>query len=164
MGLEDRPLIDMSVDQHAFFKVRVPEIINGLTGEEQPEWGMLTAQHMVEHLIFPLQFATGELKVGNVVPPEKQARQREFLMGPYGMPKNFKMPLLPADSLAPLIGKTLQESKDLLLQKVQAFLDRIDDPAFETELHPIFGDLDKAGWLAFQYKHFYHHFTQFGLL
>jgi hypothetical protein len=164
MGVEERPLIDMSIDQHDFFVHRVPEIIDALTGEEAPEWGILTAQHMVEHLIFPLKFATGELKVGAVVPPEKQARQREFLMSPYAMPRNFKMPLLPADTLPPLMGKSLEESKELLMNTVKAFLDRIDHPDFKTEYHPIFGDLDKSGWLAFQYKHFHHHFTQFALI
>lgn len=164
MAMEDRPLLDMSVDKYVFFTERVPEIIDRISGEEQAQWGLMKVQHMIEHLIFPLKFATGELKLPSVTAPEKIEKQKAFLMSPYGMPKNFKMPFLPADAPPPLMASSLEESKALLLNTLTTFIETIDAPDFTTVVHPVFGEIGREEWLTFQYKHFYHHFEQFGLL
>ncbi|MBK8353022.1 MAG: DUF1569 domain-containing protein [Saprospirales bacterium] len=49
-------------------------------------------------------------------------------------------------------------------ETIQQFLKIINEPTFKTKLHPVFGEIDKQQWLTFQYKHFSHHFMQFGLL
>ena len=139
MQLEDRTIIDMSIDLEVFFQVTIPKIID--TGF--PEW-------LIESIL--------------VTPVEKLPRQREFLMSEFGMPKNFKTPFLPVDKTVPLIKKELQDSKNLLKETIQQFLKIINEPTFKTKLHPVFGEIDKQQWLTFQYKHFSHHFMQFGLL
>ena len=163
MSVQDRPRLDMSVDKEQFFKVRVPEIIQGIKGDEPPLWGMMTVQHMLEHLVLPLEFVHMGMSIQILTPPEKLERQREFLMGPYGMPRNFKMPLLPADKLSKLMGEDFDASKLLLNNALQRFLEVIDQEGFSSLPHPLFGNLDKEGWLTFQYKHFIHHFEQFGI-
>jgi oxepin-CoA hydrolase/3-oxo-5,6-dehydrosuberyl-CoA semialdehyde dehydrogenase len=164
MGMQDRPLLDMTADKEHFFKVKVPQIINNIKGEEPALWGMMTVQHMIEHLMFPLQFVHMGANIQILTPPEKLDRQREFLMGPYGMPRNFKMPLLPADKLPKLIGENLESSKSLLFNALSGFLEVIYQQDFTTLPHPLFGYLNKEEWLTFQYKHFLHHFQQFGLV
>jgi hypothetical protein len=164
MSLQDRPVLDMSIDKDDFFKKTVPAIIEAISGDEKPVWGMMTVQHMVEHLIFPLQFVNSEMNVQVLVPAEKLPKQRAFLMSEYGMPQNFKMPLLPSDSLPKLMGESLQDSKKMLMEALDKFFTILDNPSFTTLPHPLFGDLNRDEWLTFQYKHFYHHFTQFDLV
>lgn len=164
MALQDRPILDMSIDKDDFFKMKVPAIIEAITGEEKPLWGMMTAQHMVEHLIFPLKFVDSGMNVQVLVAAEKLPKQRAFLMSEFGMPQNFKMPLLPADTLPKLMGESLQVSKSMLMDALDNFFTVLDDLSFTTLPHPLFGDLNRDEWLTFQYKHFYHHFSQFDLV
>ena len=156
MQLEDRTILDMSIDLEVFFQITIPKIIDTIKGDEPAIWGLMNVHQMLEHLLFPLNFAITE----NPIIP----RQREFLMSEFGMPKNFKTPFLPVDKTVPLIKKELQDSKNLLKETIQQFLKIINEPTFKTKLHPVFGEIDKQQWLTFQYKHFSHHFMQFGLL
>src|SRR4051812_48187521 len=162
--MQDRAILNMDVDLEEFFKMKVPQIIDDIKGDEIPEWGIMTPHHMLEHLTLPLNFAIGTFKVPLFVPEEKIPRQREFLFSVYGLPKNFKAPFLPAEGTVPLMTKSLEDAKIFLKQTVQRFFETIDSPAFTTENHPVFGPLVRHEWLIFQYKHFSHHFMQFGLI
>ncbi len=162
--MQDRVILNMEIDLEDFFRTRVPQVIDGVSGEELAGWGLMNVHEMLEHLIFPLNFAITDVPMIQVTPEEKLPRQQEFLVSAYGMPKNFKIPFLPTDKTVPLIKQDLQESKQLLKDTLEQFFKVIDAPYFTTKLHPVFGQLDRQGWLTFQYKHFSHHFLQFGLL
>ncbi|HRH58213.1 MAG TPA: DUF1569 domain-containing protein [Chitinophagales bacterium] len=164
MQLQDRAVLDFSIDLEYFFQTKVPQIIDNVKGDEPANWGLMNVHQMLEHLLFPLNFAITEAPIILVTPEEKLPRQREFLVSEYGMPKNFKTPFLPVDKTVPLIKQDLQESKVMLKETIVQFLKVINTPDFTTKLHPVFGQLDKQQWLTFQYKHFAHHFAQFGLL
>lgn len=162
--MEDRPILDMSVDFEAFLKVRAREIIGAVRGDETPLWGMMTIHHMLEHLVFPLNFATGVIQAPIFTPEEKLPKNREFLHSPYGLMRGFKMPLLPKDENPPLMTDSLEAAKALLFQTMDRFQENVDAPGFDGADHPIFGRLDRKQWYIFQYKHFMHHFAQFGLV
>ncbi len=162
--MQDRAILDINIDLMDFFHTKAVQVIDAITGDEQPLWGMMRVHHMLEHLVFPLEFAIFNEKVQLITPEEKLPRQREFLYSEYGMPVNFKPPFLPKDETVPLKTATLQEAKDHLKQTITQFLNSIHAPGFTTLLHPLFGQLNRREWLIFQYKHFMHHFLQFGLM
>mgnify|MGYP003829415737 FL=1 len=162
--MQDRAILDMHINLEDFFSTRIPQVIDTVNGDEVAQWGLMNVQQMLEHLLFPLNFAITVNPIILVTPEEKLERQREFLVSEFGMPKNFKTPFLPKDKTVPLIKQDLQESKKLLKETIVQFLNVINASDFTTKLHPVFGQLDKQGWLTFQYKHFSHHFMQFGLL
>jgi oxepin-CoA hydrolase/3-oxo-5,6-dehydrosuberyl-CoA semialdehyde dehydrogenase len=164
MQLQDRAVLDLTIDLEDFFQTKIPKIIDNVKGDEPANWGLMNVHQMLEHLLFPLNFAITEAPIILVTPEEKLPRQREFLESEYGMPKNFKTPFLPVDKTVPLIKTNLEESKQLLKDTILQFLSIINTAEFKTKLHPVFGQLDKQQWLTFQYKHFSHHFMQFGLL
>ncbi|HUM52267.1 MAG TPA: DUF1569 domain-containing protein [Chitinophagales bacterium] len=164
MQQQERAILDMTIDLEDFFQLTIPKIIDEVKGNEPAIWGLMNVHQMLEHLLFPLNFAITENPIILVTPEEKLPRQREFLISEFGMPKNFKTPFLPVDKTVPLIKQDLQESKDLLKDTIHQFLKVVNDSDFTTKLHPVFGQLDKQQWLTFQYKHFSHHFMQFGLL
>mgnify|MGYP000846818498 FL=1 len=162
--MQDRAILDLTIDLEDFFQTKIPQIIDNIKGNEPANWGLMNVHQMLEHLLFPLNFAITENPIILVTPEEKLPRQREFLMSEYGMPKNFKTPFLPIDKTVPLIKQNLEDSKILLKETIQQFLKIINAPDFKTKLHPVFGMIDKQQWLTFPYKHFSHHFSQFGLL
>ncbi len=162
--MQDRAIVDMNIDLEDFFQTKTVQVIEAITGDEQPLWGMMSIHHMLEHLVFPLEFVLFNEKVQLITPAEKLPRQREFLYSEYGMPVSSKPPFLPKDETVPLKTATLQEAKDQLKRTISQFLHTINKPDFTTLLHPLFGRLDKREWLIFQYKHFMHHFMQFGLV
>ena len=162
--MQDRAILDMHINLEDFFSIRIPQVIDTVKGDEVAQWGLMNVQQMLEHLLFPLNFAITVNPIILVTPEDKLERQREFLVSEFGMPKNFKTPFLPKDKTVPLIKQDLQESKKLLKETLVQFLNVINASDFTTKLHPVFGQLDKQGWLTFQYKHFSHHFMQFSLL
>ncbi|MFN8282126.1 MAG: DUF1569 domain-containing protein [Chitinophagales bacterium] len=163
MHLENRAILDMSVDLEDFFQSKIPSAIDNVKGDEPANWGLMNVQQMLEHLIFPLKFAIDNMPL-ILTSEEKLPKQRIFLASEYGMPKNFKTPFLPVDKTVPLIHQNLEDSKKALKETIQQFLAVINVPGFTTKIHPVFGHLDKQQWLTFQYKHFSHHFAQFGLI
>src|SRR3954465_3549142 len=124
--MQDRAVLDMETDRETFFRVTVINIIDRITGEEQPQWGMMTVQHMLEHLVLPLNFALGTFKVPVFMPEEKIPRQREFLFSVFGLPKNFKAPFLPSDKNMPLMTRNLDEAKSLLKETIEKFIASIN--------------------------------------
>ena len=162
--MQDRTILNMQIDLEDFLQKKVPVIIDNVKGDERAKWGLMNVHHMLEHLLFPLNFAITENPIILVTPVEKLSRQRDFLISEYGMPENFKTPFLPVDKMVPLIKNELNESKEMLKHTIQEFLKTINTPDFSVKLHPVFGQLNKQEWLIFQYKHFSHHFMQFGLL
>lgn len=162
--MEDRPVLDMNVDFEKFLKEDARVVITNIRGDEQALWGMMTIHHMIEHLVFPLNFATGVIAAPILTPEDKLPRNREFLGSHYGLMKHFKMPLLPRDENPPLMTDNLEAAKALLFQTMDKFQESVDAPDFEEANHPIFGKLNREQWYVFQYKHFMHHFMQFGLV
>lgn len=162
--MQERTILDISIDFEHFFQVKIPAIITSIKGNEIAKWGLMNVHQMLEHLLFPLNFAIATTPIILITPEEKLPRQREFLMSVYGMPQNFKTPFLPADKTVPYIHENMEDAKTELKNTIQEFLKIINDKDFTTKLHPVFGQLDKHQWLLFQYKHFMHHFSQFGLI
>lgn len=164
MNSEDRVILEIQIDLENFFKTKVPEIIDSIQGDEPAKWGLMNVHLMLEHLIFPLNFLLDAEESPMITPEEKIPRHREFLLSQYGMMKNFKFPLLPKDHTVNQVEEKLSDAKDNLKSKIVLFLHKINAPDFTIHRHPVYGNLNKHEWLLFQYKHFSHHFSQFGLL
>jgi hypothetical protein len=162
--MADFPILDLSINREGFFRKEVPEILQKLKGDERPIWGEMTVQHMIEHLIFPLKIAQKEIDFGIFTPEERIAKQQAFLESPMGLPKNFPFPGFAPGYLPPLFYSTLEEAKLHLLSEIQQFMNFLKDNEKERGNHPVFGKLNDEQWLIFQYKHFMHHFMQFGLI
>jgi oxepin-CoA hydrolase/3-oxo-5,6-dehydrosuberyl-CoA semialdehyde dehydrogenase len=77
--------------------------LNNLTENAEAKWGMMTPQHMVEHLEMGLQIATGEISNFEVATPEEHLEMvQETLFNYEKMPRNYKMPLLKKDEVEKL--------------------------------------------------------------
>lgn len=145
-------------------KTRIRELLKELTNETEPRWGLMTPQHMVEHLTMTVRNATGDMHFEQVTPDEKLPKLQQFLFSDQPMPRGHKVPHLPEDDLPELQEADLDTAKEKFLESWDAFVDIYEKNPGKEALHPVFGTLGKTGWYQVHRKHFTHHFQQFGLL
>jgi hypothetical protein len=140
-----------------------PELLDVLKTDKTPKWGVMTAQHMVEHLGFTVKISNGKKNVPLTTPIEQLEIRRTFLFGKLHFPKNVKIAGINTEFSA-LRFKDLEAAKQALYDEIQDFLTYFEGNDGLKPMHPVFGELTKAEWILFHEKHFKHHFFQFGLL
>jgi len=136
-----------------------------LSENNQPEWGMMTPQHMVEHLEMSLKIATGEISDFEVATPDEYIEQvQETLYNYEKMPQGYKMPLMKKDKLEVLEHENLEAAKSALLEAYETFEVYFRDRPEAITKNAVFGELTSFEWKLLNRKHFNHHFEQFGLI
>ncbi|NIS08507.1 MAG: hypothetical protein GWO07_07045, partial [Candidatus Dadabacteria bacterium] len=85
-----------------FLQKILPNCIDALDEDKEPSWGKMSAQHMIEHLIFAFQMSTDKLDLECNTPEEKRAKLKAFLNINRPMPKGF---------INPVTGKELVDLK-----------------------------------------------------
>ncbi|MEM1328688.1 MAG: phenylacetic acid degradation bifunctional protein PaaZ [Bacteroidota bacterium] len=136
----------------------------GLTEEAKPSWGIMTAQHMLEHLDYFNRMAIGEVEGKLLTPEEKLEKYTESLYNYRAMPKNFQLALLRKGETEDLRYATLEEARMAFLESLATVEQYFrSDPEFRA-FNPTFGNLNFYEWKLYAQKHFGHHFEQFGLI
>ena len=135
-----------------------------LQADTQPQWGKMTAQHMIEHLEFGLNIAKGDIQDFEIATPEEHLDQvQETLYNHEKMPKNYNMPLMKTEGLENLRHPDLDTAKTAFLQAYEGFHNFFKtNPDVKTK-NAVFGELTYFEWKLLNRKHFHHHFEQFGL-
>ena len=59
--MQDRTALDMLIDLEDFFQTKIPAIIDAVKGDEPANWGLMNVHQMLEHLLFPLNFASPKI-------------------------------------------------------------------------------------------------------
>jgi len=156
--------LDITVDREAFVRNEVAPRLKEMDIEASPVWGMMSAQHMVEHLIYITENMLIDHKIQLITPEEHLPKYKAFLMGTFGFIRNFKFPMLPANELVPLKYDNYQSAVEAFEQITERLFEHLDNPAFKTLLHPIYGPLNREEAIMFQFKHTSHHLMQFSLV
>jgi oxepin-CoA hydrolase/3-oxo-5,6-dehydrosuberyl-CoA semialdehyde dehydrogenase len=147
-----------------FSRDEIMPLLSELRSDTPALWGKMTAQHMVEHLVFHFRTALGQLETRVVTPPEQVEKLQESLWNFRAMPRDFRHPLLNPDGPGNLEFAGLPEALaglDALWTEYISYYAANPDAR-----HPnaVFGLLDKWHWDLLGRKHFDHHLRQFGLL
>jgi len=154
----------MGANNEQFLRLDVQSILEGLSETTEPTWGTMTPQHMVEHVTGSWLISNGRFKAKELSIPEGKIKARlDFLFSDQPYARNITNPVF-GEGLQPLRKKSLEEAKAALLQNIQLFFEYHEANPNAVFLHPVFGDLDRAGWITFQAKHLRHHFQQFDLI
>jgi len=139
--------------------------LNQLQPDTKPIFGLMTAQHMIEHLALVVTLSNGKTPVQLQISREKSEKIKSAIIyTEKELPVGFKVPLLPQEELLPLRHIDLQTAiKNLMkeLSDFQKYFELNPDAKFE---HPVMGELNFKEWVVFHNKHFTHHFKQFGLI
>jgi oxepin-CoA hydrolase/3-oxo-5,6-dehydrosuberyl-CoA semialdehyde dehydrogenase len=150
-----------------FFDYSIPkveELLPGLTEDTKPKWGIMSAQHMVEHIEFFHQVAMRKIEVEMVTPENRLEKYTESLYNYRKMPKNYDLPILKKGETEDLRYGSLDEAKSALINSLNEIEEAYkNEPSF-TAMNPTFGELNHYEWKLYCRKHIQHHFEQFGLL
>lgn len=139
------------------------ELLEQLTLEKNPEWGIMTAQHMIEHLILAVQMSNGKLILECINDKEKLPILKKYLMSNRPLPKGFVNPYI-GKRLIPLKYPSFEEAKSELEKEINDYYDFFDENPNAKLTNVTFGELEKDEWAVFHDKHFTHHLIQFGLI
>ena len=138
------------------------EEIRRLSSGSKPSWGSMSPQHMVEHLVSSWRISNGRSTAKVISSEEYREKAIKFLFSELPFEKNIKNPIH-SKGLPPLRKESLEASIDQLANEINTFFEFWGSKGEHKETHPLFGELDKHGWLTFQKKHMIHHLKQFGL-
>lgn len=134
-----------------------------LTSTAEPRFGIMTPQHMLEHLILTIKLSSGRIPMADFVPNEKQLAQKQALLyTDIPFPQGIKVPGLP-DTLMELRFPDLTSAKAALLASWDAYQELFQQEPSKTTIHPRFGPLNHGDWERFHAKHMDHHLGQFGV-
>lgn len=143
-------------------KETLQQRIQGLHENTQAKFGILTPQHMVEHLILTLKMSIGRIPIPEFIPTEKQLAQKQALLfTELPFPQGIKAPGLP-DSLLDLRFADLETAKTELIKSWDAYQGLFQENQTKQTTHPRFGLLNFEEWERFHAKHLEHHLSQFG--
>lgn len=152
----------MDVQDERFFRDMIIRL-RTLKTDQKPSWGLMSPQHMVEHLVGSWRVSNGNAKVKAIFQGDELAKRRQFLFSDLAYEKNIPNPVF-RDGLQPLRKASLSDAIDQLEAEMDCFFVYYAANPGITEVHPVFGALDFEGWLVFQTKHMQHHLAQFDLL
>lgn len=137
--------------------------LNNLTEASAPIFGIMSPQHMVEHMTLTVKLSSGRIKIPEFEPSEKQLMYKETLLNtPVEFPRGINAPGLQGTLLA-LKNDSLMASIDQLLDSLDHYNNFFSENPDSKTIHPRFGKLNHEEWEKFHAKHFRHHFSQFGI-
>ena len=144
---------------------KIESCLAKLTLESKPTWGIMTPQHMVEHLEYTYKIASGELQNFDISTPEKYLEKTQDSLYNYEkFPANSNFPHLKKDTLGSLIHPDLETAVANFLQQRDRYLDFFTQNPDAVLKNLVFGELNKYQWYLLERKHLNHHFEQFNLL
>lgn len=147
-----------------FLHVTAFELLQHLAPDAKPIWGSMNAQQMVEHLVLAVEVSNGKHDLPLHTEKERVEKLKNVaLLSDRPLARNFTNPALPVTASL-LVYKDIEEAKQVLRQSVELFMHYFQNKVETTRMHNMFGPLNYHEWLWFHYKHFLHHFMQFGLV
>jgi hypothetical protein len=146
-------------------RAKLFEILGKLKADDEPVFGAMTAQHMVEHLIFTVCYSNGKEPQQHHYTTDKEQKIKTFVINTdKEMPIGFKSPVLPAEGLPALNHSSLTDAIDHLKTELNNFdMYFLKNPS-DRPINPTMGELNYKEWVRFHSRHFTHHFKQFGLV
>lgn len=137
-------------------------ILSKLKTETAPNWGQMSSQRMVEHLADCLYMSIGLGDFKLEVVEDRIERMQAWLDTDKPMAKDIQVSF--ATPSSPLRNDELETAIDEFTDAFLSFLEHYENHPHQKALHPAYGQLNYAQWQRLHYKHFAHHFEQFGLI
>lgn len=144
---------------------KIQECLNNLKEDTKPKWGIMTAQHMLEHLEYTYKIASGEIQDFEVATPEKILEKIHHSLYNYDpFPKNSNFPLLEKNKLDTLKHADFATAKEKFNESREAYKVYFKENPDAVLKNLVFGELNRYESYLLERKHLNHHFEQFGLI
>ena len=144
---------------------KIQECLNNLKEDAKPKWGIMTPQHMIEHLEYTYKVASGEIKDLEITTPEKILEKVHNSLYNYEkFPKNSNFPMLEKDTLDTLKHDDFVTSVTKFKEARENYKTYFKENPDAKLNNLVFGELNRYEWYLMERKHLNHHFEQFGLI
>ncbi|MDX1772500.1 oxepin-CoA hydrolase/3-oxo-5,6-dehydrosuberyl-CoA semialdehyde dehydrogenase [Oceanihabitans sediminis] len=144
---------------------KIKECLSKLKEDSKPKWGILTPQHLLEHLEEGYRLASGEIKVTECVTPEKIVEKVHNSLYNYEkFPKGTSFPTYKKEELEDLKHPDFETAKAKFFEAREAYVAFYKENPDAVLTNMVFGDLNRYEWYLLERKHLNHHFQQFGLI
>lgn len=174
---EEYKTIEKSIQQHLNLFSPKPQKMINLNDKETlfatidkfkegatPLFGIMSPQHVLEHLIMSLHLSTGKIQIEYKGQQETADKiKASIIYSNDEIPQGVKNPLL-TDELGLLKFDSLELAKQELKNELNYFYNYRQNNPLHTAIHPRMNVLNMDEWTIFQSKHFSHHFKQYGLI
>ncbi|NQX84509.1 MAG: phenylacetic acid degradation bifunctional protein PaaZ [Flavobacteriaceae bacterium] len=145
--------------------VKIDQCLSKLSEVAKPQWGIMTPQHMIEHLEYTYKIAAGEIQDFEIATPEKILDKVKNSLWNYDkFPKNSHFPLLKKDTLEPLKHDNLAVAIEAFKAQRNIYIEFFKEHPDVKLKNMVFGVLNRYEWYLLERKHLNHHFEQFNLL
>lgn len=151
------------MDKELFLTKEYIPLLKKLDGSEKGNWGVLSAQGMVEHMTNSIGEGWGRIKQSVQTPPEFLEKARSFALSDKEFKPGTKNALM-SETPAPLRKATMAEAITELEQEINSFVSYHHQHPGTIFLNPFFGNLNYDEWLHLFHKHAVHHLKQFNLI
>ncbi|WP_299128279.1 MaoC/PaaZ C-terminal domain-containing protein, partial [uncultured Winogradskyella sp.] len=144
---------------------KIDECLSKLNENSKPKWGIMTPQHLIEHLEYTYKIASGEIQDFEISTPEKILEKVKNSLWNYDkFPKNSQFPLLEKDTLDELKHEDLMTAISKFKAQREKYLEYFKEHPDAKLNNMVFGELNKYEWYLLERKHLNHHFEQFGII
>ncbi len=152
----------MATNRKEFLSQELPELLKGLKADTEANFGLMTPQHMVEHIAGVIKLTVKRHGEPPAEPTKGQLGFQKFLANGAVMqhrPSDKTKADLPA-----LRYTSLEEAMEQYVIGCQRFYDHFEaNPDFKA-YHAFMGELGLSELELFHYQHFRYHAWQFGLV
>ena len=144
---------------------KIEESLSKLAQDMQPKWGILTPQHLLEHLEYGYKIMSGQIQDFEIATPEKILDKVHNSLYNYDkFPIGSSFPTLKKGELEDLIHPDLATAKEKFLEARQAYKAFFKENPNAALKNMVFGELNRYESYLLERKHLNHHFEQFGIL
>ena len=144
---------------------KIAECINKLTENTKPSWGILTPQHLLEHLEQGYKIMSGEIQDFEIATPEKILEKVHNSLYNYDkFPKGSAFPTMKKGELEDLIHPDFETAKAKFFEAREAYKTFFKENPEATMKNMVFGELNRYESYLLERKHLNHHFEQFNIL
>lgn len=151
--------MEATINYKEFLTGKVPEMLKGLRADATPQWGMMTPQHMLEHLAKITKSSVKRYGEPPAEPTEGQLKFKAFANG-----GEFRKNETKAGKLEDLHYKSFEEACHAVIDGIERFYKAFEQNPDLQPYNPIMGALSFEELQRFHHKHYLHHFEQFGLM
>ena len=145
-----------------FMTNEVMELLKNLQTNTPPSFGLMTPQHMIEHLTWTLKNAVKRHGEPEHPPTEKQLKFHKFIENG-AVFKHFPSDKT-IDDLPPLKYENLDQAKTQIGIAIHRFYDHFENNPDFKAYNPFIGELEFEELELFHYMHYRYHLWQFGLI
>ena len=144
---------------------KIQECLHKLTENSKPKWGILTPQHLLEHLEQGYKIMSGEIQDFEIATPEKildKVHNSLYNYDKFPMGTNF--PTMKKGALEDLIHPNFETAKTKFFEAREQYKAFFKENPEAILKNMVFGEMNKYASYLLERKHLNHHFEQFNLI